>query len=111
MIFVTGGCSSGKRYFVQSTLGYSVDEFTEEFLNDKKVFYNLHLKDCTEQALLFDYLRTKDVIICDEIGSGIIPLQREDRIHREQVGRICCKIAQESTEVYRVCAGIGVKIK
>ena len=50
-------------------------------------------------------------IICDEVGCGITPLDRTDRDWRERVGRLCCRLAAEADEVYRVHCGLGVRIK
>lgn len=47
----------------------------------------------------------------DEIGSGIVPMNQEERIWREAVGRAGCKIAESAVEVYRVMSGIGIRIK
>ena len=51
------------------------------------------------------------VIIADEIGSGIIPIEKNDRIWREQTGRACCIIAANSELVVRIFCGIPEVIK
>lgn len=51
------------------------------------------------------------IIICNEVGSGIVPMEKEERIYREEVGRICCILAQKATDVIRVVCGIGTEIK
>jgi adenosyl cobinamide kinase/adenosyl cobinamide phosphate guanylyltransferase len=51
------------------------------------------------------------VIIVDELGCGIVPMNPYDRRYREQTGRICCKLAREAEEVHRVICGIGTVIK
>ena len=50
-------------------------------------------------------------IISDEIGNGIVPMEKEERIYREETGRILCKIAGKAESVERVVCGISVKIK
>ena len=42
---------------------------------------------------------------------SITPLDRTDRDWRERVGRLCCRLAAEADEVYRVHCGLGVRIK
>lgn len=111
MIFVTGGSYSGKRKFVQDCFSYGEEDFTTEINTAHKVFYQLEEQNCKETEKLLLHLLEKEVVICSEIGCGIIPLEKKDRIHREEVGRIACLLAQKATEVYRVTAGIGVKIK
>ena len=51
------------------------------------------------------------VVISDEIGNGIIPLQKEDRLYRDEVGRLLCELAKMSDNVERVICGIVQKIK
>ena len=51
------------------------------------------------------------VIITDEIGSGIVPLDPAERQYREVHGRICCLLAAQADEMVRVFCGMGQKIK
>ena len=47
----------------------------------------------------------------DEIGYGIVPVDRMEREYREQTGRVCTRLAAYSEKVYRVMCGIGQVIK
>lgn len=51
------------------------------------------------------------VVVANEVGSGVVPVTKEDRAFRENVGRALCVIAQEAEQVIRVVCGIGVRIK
>ena len=51
------------------------------------------------------------IIISDEIGNGIIPVEKFEREYRERTGRILVKLAGQAEEVERVICGIGQKIK
>ena len=51
------------------------------------------------------------ILICDEIGNGIVPMEAEERIYRERTGRILEQLAAQADEVVRVICGIGLKIK
>jgi len=51
------------------------------------------------------------VIVADEIGCGVVPVDRNDRTWREATGRALCVLAQKSENVTRVVCGIGVCIK
>ena len=55
--------------------------------------------------------RSVEVVIMDEIGCGIVPIDRNDRAIREAVGRCGCIIAENSHTVVRVCCGIPTIIK
>ena len=51
------------------------------------------------------------VIICDEVGSGIVPLDSFEREYRERLGRLLCEIAAKAERVERIVCGIGQRIK
>lgn len=51
------------------------------------------------------------ILICDEVGGGIVPLKKEDRIYREAVGRALCCAVKKSDRVERVMCGIGQCLK
>lgn len=51
------------------------------------------------------------VVLMDEVGCGIIPMEKEERIYREQVGRAGCLLARQACQVIRVVCGIGTVIK
>lgn len=51
------------------------------------------------------------VIVSDEIGSGLVPVEKFDRDWREWTGRICTELAGYADQVIRVVMGIGIYIK
>ena len=51
------------------------------------------------------------VIVSNELGYGLVPIEKQDRLWRETVGRICICLAREADEVVRVVCGMGMKIK
>lgn len=51
------------------------------------------------------------VIITDEIGCGIVPVDKDERDYREVHGRICCRLAERADEVVRIYCGMGQRIK
>jgi len=51
------------------------------------------------------------VIICDEMGSGLVPIDAFQREYRDTVGKICCELAKKADTVTRVYCGIGTVIK
>lgn len=51
------------------------------------------------------------VVVANEVGAGVVPMNREDRAFREAVGRALCVIAQKAESVTRCVCGIGVRIK
>ena len=51
------------------------------------------------------------VIVANEVGAGVVPVEAQERTFREAVGRALCAVAQASEQVTRVVCGIGVRIK
>lgn len=51
------------------------------------------------------------IVISDEIGNGIVPVDAFEREYRERTGRILVELASQADEVVRVICGIGQKIK
>lgn len=51
------------------------------------------------------------VVVSEEVGYGLVPVDAFEREYREVVGRICTKLASGSHKVTRVICGIGTVIK
>lgn len=51
------------------------------------------------------------IVVMDEIGYGIVPVDPKDRMYREVAGMAGQLLAREAEQVYRVVCGIGTKIK
>ena len=77
--------------------------------------FHLLLKDYAGDPRTFAadfYAQNADaVVIADEIGCGVVPIDKNDRAWREAAGRALCVITQKSEQVIRVICGIGVRIK
>jgi len=56
-------------------------------------------------------LKPDIIIVCNEVGCGVIPIAKEDRIYREAVGRCMCIAAAKADRVTRIICGIGQVIK
>lgn len=113
MILVLGGVGAGKKEYALS-LGYRVDDFTSDPYDGKPVLYGLETlvrKDSLSADVLFSAACGKEVVLCAEVGSGVIPLDRGEREYREAVGRLSVRLAKEATAVVRVVAGIPAVIK
>lgn len=61
--------------------------------------------------LLLNCLKDKQVVVCTEVGCGIVPLERADRAWRERAGRLNCMLADEADAVVRMVCGIAVTLK
>ena len=113
MKLVIGGAASGKLTYVRS-LGYSDAQLADAVLDDCPVLYNLQdlvAASMEEAPLLLNLLLKKEVVVCDEVGAGVIPGNRKEREIREAIGRLCNQLAHEAESVIRLVAGIPVVIK
>ena len=102
MIFVTGPMFSGKKTYMKSALHLSDEELAEravwnveELVSEKAV---------TLEALA-DELASKEIVIADEIGCGLVPLDASEREKRERAGRLACMLAERADTVIRVVCG------
>lgn len=113
MILVIGGHASGKREYVKS-IGYSEIDISSDVSDDRPVLYGLERIVDNDPAGSIDLLPSllkKEIVVCDEVGSGIIPLERENRESREAAGRLCIELAKSAIKVVRLVAGIHSVIK
>lgn len=69
--------------------------------------------DLRMQTLLEEYLRLypQAVILCDEIGCGVVPIDPQERQWRELTGRLCCQLAQKAQRVCRIFCGLPHLLK
>ncbi len=115
MILVIGGVASGKRTFARS-LGFAEKDMADAVLDLRPVVYNAQclVADAgakADVAALAEALSTKAVVICDEVGSGVVPIEKDARAYRENVGRLCEKLSGSADAVVRMVCGIPVWLK
>ncbi|MBD5517241.1 MAG: hypothetical protein HDR07_01665 [Lachnospiraceae bacterium] len=133
MRLVIGGCAQGKLDYVlekynlqkgavwDAVLPNKEGEPNDLVLRDKPVVINhFHLwvrerilaGECPEEeTMAFLDVCGDCIIICDEVGNGIVPMEPFEREYRERVGRLLIRLAEQAEEVERVICGIGQKIK
>ncbi|MBR3225991.1 MAG: bifunctional adenosylcobinamide kinase/adenosylcobinamide-phosphate guanylyltransferase [Atopobiaceae bacterium] len=112
MILVTGGIASGKRTYVRS-LGYDDGQMDKRLAGDACVLVGLEelLRAGELGEADVDALARKDVVVCCEVGQGVVPMEAEERVWRERVGRTCASLAQRASKVVRMVCGIPLVIK
>ncbi len=104
------------RRLVRNGLTEEVDLEIELWLNSVKDFASdFTLDEAFDNSDFLDGLiscfRADAIIICDEVGLGIVPVIKEERVYRQAVGRLCCRLAEKADSVERVFCGIAMKIK
>jgi hypothetical protein len=125
MIFIVGGAYQGKLAFVKEHFKMKEQdildgEFCElDSLYNAKAINHFHMLikrimlEEKEFPVILDKLFKENpncIIITTEIGCGLVPINKFEREYREKVGRICCEIAKNSKQVYRVQCRIATKI-
>ena len=126
MRLIIGGAHQGKLDWYLRTSGRSMQQVTDgetlplELLPDRPVLNHLHRwvyrmvqqgKDV--QAAMERYLQCfpDAVILCDEVGCGVVPIDPAERQWREETGRLCCLLAQRAQRVERIFCGIAMTLK
>ena len=109
-VLIIGGAFQDKLKVALNYSSLSDDQVSDGM--DKIIVNNFqnYFKNNMDEEGLLEKCRGK-IIICDEVGCGIIPLDKSDRVYREALGRFLCDLAANSDTVIRVTAGIGQFIK
>ncbi|MBE6011559.1 MAG: cobalamin biosynthesis protein CobU [Lachnospiraceae bacterium] len=124
MILIIGGAYQGKLDTAKRKYNLSDEDVvnlkTEAIDFNKKIFYNFHdfiysliLEGKDSTAFLesnMDKFKDK-IIISDDISQGVVPIDSNFRLWREDLGRALGRITRESETVIRVFAGIETVIK
>lgn len=123
LIFITGGAFQGKREFAECRWpGLSWTDGKECPLDIARMEAVDHFHDFIRrwitdgrpaQELIRKMMGCEElrIVISDEIGCGLVPVDAFEREYREMTGRICTRIARNADEVYRVVCGTGMKIR
>ena len=116
MILVVGGAGQGKLAWALKMTGRTVDDVAGEPEAGRSILTGLAqwLRE-TEDPMpaLEKWLEAcpQAVILCDEVGCGVVPMDRADRAWRERVGRTCCTLAERADCVVRLYCGIPSILK
>ncbi len=126
MHLILGSAYQGKLRYLRETLNVPekeivyCDENSSELNLDGRAVTGLHLwvkavlkeggSPETELAQKLDRLAGM-ILLCDELGGGIVPLTREDRRWRESTGKVLQLLAAHAQEVTEVLAGIPRRLR
>ena len=126
MKLVIGGAFQGKKAYARETFQIEERDVADGLVCEQKAVFEaglvLHFHEyirrflgepefleALPQALLERNPRV--VLVINELGSGVVPVDAFDRVYRERAGRLCCALAREAKQVHRVMCGIGTVIK
>ena len=117
MILVIGGMGQGKLAAVLRNTEYTEKDVICTPGEGKPVLNNLQeavrsalVEGKTQEQILAE-LAGHAVIISDEVGCGVVPVDRFEREWRETVGRICCLLAKDAEQVVRLFCGVPMVLK
>lgn len=133
MELIIGGAYQGKLTYAASTYSIKPEEMLDlalppenlvsiKDLSEIRCVYHLEsltyraIKSGTCEAVL-SFLNSlfeshPDIIVISrEIGSGVVPMDKDDRFFREFHGKLLSKIAARADCVTRIFCGIGTKLK
>lgn len=109
MRLIIGGRGQGKLAYALS-LGYERSDVAVTLPTDKPILYGL--QDLTRENPGLTAADIPDcIVICDELGCGVVPLDPAERAWRERTGRLCCALAKRASHVDRVFCGIAMRLK
>lgn len=110
MILIVGGAYQGKEAWAKAQFGTDYKRINAYHQLVKEQLQAG--KDPMEEAKrLLEEETQQLVIISDETGCGLVPMDAFERAWREASGRVNCYFAQQAQQVYRVICGIGERIK
>lgn len=129
MVLIIGGVCQGKRRFARELSG--MDE--EAFLADTADGSKDHPEEALKKRFLtgfHEWIRRlmeegedpgefvrqvlkaePELVTMDEVGCGVVPIERAERDYREAAGLAGQMLAAHAGQVYRIVCGIPVKIK
>lgn len=124
MILVIGGANQGKKRYVRETFqakrwcsggDCSLEELCQtEAAEHFELFLRRELKAGREpESAAREVLRRNPdvILVSDEIGCGLVPVDAFEREYRECVGRVMTGLAKEADAVHRVICGIGTVLR
>ena len=76
MILVVGGRGAGKRAFVEKQLGYAPRQISDDPAEETPVLYAL---EALEPLPPLEALLRREVVVCQEVGCGVVPMDRRER--------------------------------
>ncbi len=105
MVLIIGGQGQGQNQ-------YALEQFIES-----DVFLDLHLRirealhDAEQIEKIIAQASNSACVTCNEIGCGVVPMDKDERLWRDAVGAACQQLAALATQVIRMQCGIPCTLK
>lgn len=116
MRLLIGGAGQGKLDYVLKKTGYGPEDVAYDPIEamGKPIFAGLETWVREHPETCLDGLLTANpdvIILCNEVGCGVVPVDPAQRAWREAVGRLCCRLAERAEDVERIFCGLGMVLK
>ena len=117
---IIGGAAQGKLAYALAYYGLKNADVSDGVFGGGRILYRFHLavrgvleRGEDAQALVEAYFDAHPdcVVICDEVGCGLVPVDVFERQYRDAVGRLCCAAAERSARVVRIFCGLHEVLK
>jgi len=119
MDLITGGFYQGKLDYAKKKYRLSEEEI-ETCREDAEPDLSKRCLNCYEQYVLYclkngteDYKKVPDaeIIIMNDIFCGVVPMDKELRLWREECGRTLVMLAKNAGSAERIFCGLSTKLK
>ena len=124
MEMIIGGAFQGKGAYARKTHpevawknGADLEKedlMTVDGVLDFQEYIKKELKADRNVAGLAEELSEKNpdiILISNELGYGVVPIDKFDREYRETTGRVCTRLAKKSKSVVRIICGMECVLK
>ena len=118
MRLIIGGAFQGKKEYVKEQFGIREHQITDGAEADFDAIFRCvcmtQFHQWVKRGLQEGWLLKENpqvILVSNELGYGVVPIEAFDREYRELTGRLCTRIAAKSRQVIRVICGIGTVIK
>lgn len=113
-----GGCFQGQAELARAETGIEPEDVTRDEALLAPAIDHFHellrgLTPAEARAFATELMEVNPgcVVVCDEVGMGVVPMEPEGRQWREAVGAAMCLLASHAESVTRAVSGIPVKLK
>ncbi|MDO5546128.1 MAG: bifunctional adenosylcobinamide kinase/adenosylcobinamide-phosphate guanylyltransferase [Eubacteriales bacterium] len=124
MILIIGGAYQGKLDYAKAAFSLTPEDiftcagaeidFSKRCVNALEEFCYA----CVQQELdPVDYFRSHEgawqdsILICNDLSSGVVPMDAADRQWRHSTGRLCQYLARQANQVSRIFCGLEQRLK
>ena len=117
MRLVIGGAFQGKKAYVAEKYQLPNEKMTDGSAASYEEIFEWvkeRLKEGKKLESLEEELIDKNpdiILISNELGYGVVPIDKFDREYRETTGRVCTRLAKKSKSVVRIICGMECVLK